>query len=514
MASTQKLNKAKKEDEPWRAYFERMQKQIQERKQKEEQTYYKNKWQKHQQAHLKKEKEEIELNNAIEDLTKSVSLDDNDNLESLKNNQSAGVYEGQRVFNAIGGTGYAAEHLNHIHDILHGKNASLTSDNAKHGADRIVDGAKIQNKYYPTGKHSVRATIKDGVFVYQGMQIEVPKDQYLEAIKEMELQIESGSVPGVTDPNKAKDIIKKGSCTYLQARNTARAGTIDSLTFDIKTGIISTSSLLGIEGLIIFAKAKYAGADLKQALSISLSHILSSGTSTLTKHVIAMQLGRTDLDNMLKIGSDFLAARMPQNIRRQITAATGTQYIAANSVSKLLRSNALMIALSTVAETTATDAIHLIQKKVSVHQCIKNTAVTGSSGVASTAGFLLLAPLTATGGPLVIAAGWYWRIKLSSYLGKIAGKLIGKLFGKDDAQKMQESLLETMTILSEEYLLEEFEVVASIEILAEKKKMKKFFKEMYASSNKEDFARKAITPIIENLLEARPTITKQEVEKT
>lgn len=89
-----------------------------------------------------------------------------------------------RVFNNPQGHGVAAEYLNDRIDNLSGYDAiQLGNDNAKNGADRIVNGIEIQTKYYSTATRSVNAGFDDttGMYKYIGkngkpMQLEVPKD--------------------------------------------------------------------------------------------------------------------------------------------------------------------------------------------------------------------------------------------------------------------------------------------------------------------------------------------------
>ena len=80
----------------------------------------------------------------------------------LKNSQTAGtVYSnvssgatayGEEKFHAIRGHGFAAERANTLYDRYTGHDARiLGDDNAKNGADRLVDGVEIQSKYCKTG---------------------------------------------------------------------------------------------------------------------------------------------------------------------------------------------------------------------------------------------------------------------------------------------------------------------------------------------------------------------------
>ena len=99
-------------------------------------------------------------------------------------------------FNGRQGHGYAAEQGNNLYDTINGRNAEiLGDDNAKNGPDRIVDGQLIQTKYCQNAKASVNSGFKDGKYRYldsngNPMQLEVPSDQYEEAIRIMEEKLE------------------------------------------------------------------------------------------------------------------------------------------------------------------------------------------------------------------------------------------------------------------------------------------------------------------------------------
>lgn len=59
------------------------------------------------------------------------------------------------------------------------------------------------------------AAFQDGHYRYDGMKLEVPKDQYADAVKLMEDKIRSEQVDGISDQAVAKDIVKQGG--YLRA---------------------------------------------------------------------------------------------------------------------------------------------------------------------------------------------------------------------------------------------------------------------------------------------------------
>ena len=49
------------------------------------------------------------------------------------------------------------------------------------------------------------------------MKVEVPADQYTQVIEYMKIRIKDGQVLGISDPNAAYNIIRKGKLTYNQA---------------------------------------------------------------------------------------------------------------------------------------------------------------------------------------------------------------------------------------------------------------------------------------------------------
>src|SRR5690554_6793005 len=81
--------------------------------------------------------------------------------------QSAKLYSENVLFQNPRGHGFAAERANHAADIMKGKNAKLVgADNAKHGADRWVDGIIIQSKYCATGSRCIAQCFEDDQMKY------------------------------------------------------------------------------------------------------------------------------------------------------------------------------------------------------------------------------------------------------------------------------------------------------------------------------------------------------------
>lgn len=133
--------------------------------------------------------------------------------------QSTNAYMQYAQYRKRQGHGWAAEDANAMHDRWHGKNVDQVGrNNAGNGADRIVDGVQIQTKYCRSAYDSVNAAFQNGKYRYNGMKLEVPKDQYEEAVRIMADKIRTGQVEGISDPSVAKDLVLKGSCTYNEAK--------------------------------------------------------------------------------------------------------------------------------------------------------------------------------------------------------------------------------------------------------------------------------------------------------
>ena len=118
------------------------------------------------------------------------------------------------------------------------------------------------------------------------MPIEVPSDKYKDAVQAMERRIRKGQVPGISDPADAKDLVRKGHVTYSQARNIARFGTIESLTYDAGSGVRLAVTSFGISAAVAFALAVWNGEDMEVAVRRSCMTGLRVGSAGLgNRHI-------------------------------------------------------------------------------------------------------------------------------------------------------------------------------------------------------------------------------------
>ena len=187
------------------------------------------------------------------------------------NLQSAENFAENVPFLAARGHGFAAERANHLFDKLSGKDAHIIGgDNAKNGADRLVDNVKIQTKFCNGGGKCISECFENGKLRYWDgdvpMKIEVPKDFFEAAKQAFAERVKRGEVVDITGMSKAEidklakelsdETIKGSPFTYAQARNIAKFGTIESLTYDAVNGIKLAGTAMGITAVISFVWRK------------------------------------------------------------------------------------------------------------------------------------------------------------------------------------------------------------------------------------------------------------------
>lgn len=355
------------------------------------------------------------------------------------------------------GHGIYAEEAGSILDRLGGEQSTVVGrDNAKNGPDKIVDAAPIQCKYYQQASKSVGACFKRDAqtgmmsFCYKDlngnpMKVEVPADQYAQAIECMKTRILDGQVQGVTDPHAAYDIIRKGKLTYNQALNLAKAGTIESITYDAYTGAVNCLSVLGISALASFSQTYWVTKDYKKAAKSAIFTGLQVYGMTFAGGIIASQLSRTGLASALNpLATEIsksISPQMAQEIINAFRSLAGKKAIygaaAQKSFAKFLGSTAITQSVMFIVFSVP-DTFKLINGKISGAQYWKNM----TSLIASFGGSLVVT--TTTGAVIGKSLGKKINKKVGAAIGMGAGviggavcgttaKGIGNLFHEDDA---------------------------------------------------------------------------------
>lgn len=296
-------------------------------------------------------------------------------------------------YHTKGGHGFAAEDANAMYDRFHGKKVEMCGrDNSLNGADRIVDGVKIQTKYCQNANGSFNKAfdLVTGQYRYTGMKLEVPSDQYYEIVAKMREAIAQGKVPGITDPNQASQIVVKGHYTYAQARNIAKAGNLDSIKFDVQTQAVACAFACGISAGITFfielRKGASTGDALKEAAKVGGK---TAGIAMLggvaAQQFLRTQVGRNCAAAATKAFKPIVQAGMKTEIGKTVLTKTASAVAgksvagaaATNVLTKAARTNAVVSGVMFVA-TTIPDVVDACRGKISAGQCAENVACNAS----------------------------------------------------------------------------------------------------------------------------------------
>lgn len=416
-------------------------------------------------------------------------------------------------FNSQQGHGYAAEQGNDLWDRIIGNDAKiLGDDNAKNGADRLVNGKLIQTKYCQSARASIDAGFKNGQYRYldtngNPMQLEVPSDQYEEAVKIMAKKIEDGKVPNCNNPSKAKELVRKGNITLEQATNLAKAGTIESLSFDAINGVVIGTSAAGISATITFARALWNGEDLNSAIDNAVFIGIQAGGSAFIISLVSAQLTKTSLNTLFLEPSVELVKALPSVVKSNLLATmrNGAPIFgsaASNNLAKLLRGN-LIVSATTSLVLSSQDILNFVTGKISGKQLFKEVTTIVSGVVGTTGGATgataLIGALGLSLGPVGAAVTSIVGGIIGGSLGTSISKEILDKFIEDDSIALVRIINKRFSILAFEYLLSEEEIELSLEVLRGCLIQRKLL-EMFAAKNKELFADELILECINSVI--------------
>lgn len=130
----------------------------------------------------------------------------------------------------------------------------------------------LKSKYNSTGERCVDACLNYGELRYinedgSPISVEIPCDKYDEAISDFEDRIKEGLTQTDIDP---KEVLKRGSVTYNQAKTIACDGRLRGLNFYDIDGSIECDHILGISGSMEYALAMWNGDNREDALIKSI----------------------------------------------------------------------------------------------------------------------------------------------------------------------------------------------------------------------------------------------------
>jgi len=384
------------------------------------------------------------------------------------------------------GHGVAAEYANNLNDKIKNPLKSvrqLGQNNAKNGPDRMVGAQNIQTKYYQSASGSVNAGFgSNGMYKYVNangspMQLEVPKDQYAEALTKMKRKIADGKVSGISDPEQAKNIIRRGSVSYKDSLAIAKGGNVKSIYADLRDGAVQSLAAGGVSFVIIFAQAKWSGKDTSEAAklagaaglkTVAMGAVVSAGSQQFAK--IATR--RLAEDAGKKVAAEQLASRASFAISLAITLGPG--------------------------------AFDALSGRISLKQFTKDALVAGG-GVAGGAA------AGAAMGSVVPGVGNLVGAVVGGAVASIAAKKALDHFMEDDAIEMFAELKEEFmdTAFATSINGAEFDRLQAT-IFDEKVGSK--LKDMFASDNPRHYARDTIVgDTLSSIIGERPVVNNEEI---
>lgn len=447
-------------------------------------------------------------------------------VTALQSAQSAVFVEQKSSLNTPAGHGEMAEEAITIMDRVLGHDAIVVGrDNAKNGADRLVDGVYIQTKYYNSAVGSCEACFgDDGMYRYmhegKPMQLEVPKDQYEAVLERFEMKIRQGKVPGVTDPADAKKIVRKGRLTYAKAVNLTKPGTIESLSYDAATGAVTCSCAFGITFVAtVFLTWRKTG-DVKEAVKAGVSAGIQVFGISFVQHMVVSQVARTGLANALMAPSQFVVQKLGSQVSAtlvngiRVLSGKSAIYGAAASkhLAKILRSNAITSALTFVVFSVP-ETYKIASKKISFSQYMKNISVlvgsiAGGAGGALVAGVAAAKVAGAAGTAVAPGVGTAIGIAGGFVGGIVSSKavsLVGDILHEDDVEVVGRLFNAIVSCLIGEYMLDVAEMDKLIKRLdgVSQKELKNLFGEILKSEKQEETVRIFLVPHFEEVIGER-----------
>lgn len=419
------------------------------------------------------------------------------------------------------GHGHAGEQYGDVYDKLRFKSTEkLGSSHEKYGADRVVNGENIQTKYWKTAGESIGQCFDEkGIGAKylnpdgSMMKIEVPKDQYEAALKQMAKKIELGQVPNENNPHNAENYVKKGALTYEHSRIATKSifdrksqiavkdkngktvyrdvtlgeKMIWSAGGDFLTGAIAALPFGVVSGLWVYCNSIWQGTDKKTALRNS---VISAAKPTLTGGVIYM------------VSSQFAGSKMGKAAGNLFAKTFVKKHMANKAKTKAVTKGTMGII--TVAITVGPDLTDCLRGRLSMEQLLKNTLSTGA-GMASGA------MIGNAVGSVVPGVGNVIGSVVGGSIGAISARKLMDNFIEDDAVKMirvaKEEFIETvmMSSLSEE----EFKDILEKTFLS--KKFDKLLKTMYASNNSREYIHEHFVNFVEQVYLARELPDEDEI---
>ena len=321
-------------------------------------------------------------------------------------------------------------------------------------------------------------------------------------------------------------IIWKGKLTYAQARNLAKAGTIESLAYDTVTGAINCSFAFGLSALVSFAFTFYRTRNPKEAARDAAITGLQTFGLSLATQVLSTQIARTSLQKSLVPISEVIARNMgsktTQTLINAIRKLAGKKPIysgaAQKSLAKALRSNAMAQGISFVVFVVP-DTVKIARGKMSGYQYAKNVSSLfmsfAGAGAIGLGGTVLLGKKIAEKIPHTAAKVMVFVVSAAGAI--TVGEGVRKtfeLFREDDAVIAQRMFNATIINICVDYMFNEEEIEEFLsQLLSDnetKKALKLTIKNLYSSDKQYVMLRAGMDRAAMKIAKTRPFLAKEQ----
>ena len=483
---------------------------------------------------FKKKKKDIEIGNVSKNINKAQFINISKQMNEDLNRSQINARFSETVDKKTGkiqkakGHGVAGEHAGTAFDRLKFQNAEgMGHDNSKHGADRLVNGKLIQTKYCKNAKDSVDSAFhtinkrQTAKYIYKNngkekmMILEVPKDQYSDALHEMRRKIKGKAVPNEDNPNNASKYIKKGPLTYNQAQ-IAQTSIFDSKKHSVykdKTGNLQTATLL--------QKLKYsAGIDFIHGASTAIPGSIVSSVwvywACRTNGLEVKESFKKASVSFIKpiaysgftfmIASQFAGSQMGKKLGKTLINTKVVNKFVKNSsrnATKMITGGTL-VAIN-IGVTFGPDVYDVLNGRISQKQLVKNAVATGAGSLGGLAGGAAFGSAFFPGVGTVIGA------TIGGTISTIIAKKVLDNFVEDDAVQM-------LKIAKEEFIenvimsgvnKDEFEYILNGTFLH--KNFNKMLKLMYAAESPRKFIKDIYSALLLEVFEKRKVLNDSEI---
>lgn len=432
-------------------------------------------------------------------------------------------YTERRFTELYHGHCFAAERGNNLIDAVKGNLTKVVGDNnLKNGPDRMIINRNgsitwIQDKYYSTAYESLKAAFDDTTGLYRyvdgdgkPMKLEVPSDQYDDVVLKMRDKIRNGNLKncGITDPDEAVNIVKKGGLSFQQAKNLTKAGNIDSLKYDAANGVITSTCAAGIGFAIDYTCCVLNGVDSKTAIKNAGMNGLKTGGVVFATYVISSQLAKTGLPNALAPTAEAIAKSLGKDVCEAILVRNGVSTAGKDVVKNAAQiiSKELIVDGVLIVVLTGVDVVELFRGRISKEELLKNLSVSiigVAAGTAGGYGGAALGSLIAPGAGTAI--GGILGSLLAGTISTVAAEALISPFYESDAEEMFAIISDEFLVLCNDYLINEKEA----SVLTNKLKSAlagDTIKDMYATEDRNKFAKDLLEPLFEEQVKNRTLI--------